>query len=418
MNEPGDDTEPGRSPDEPTNPETPQRWLTAGIGSVGATSFLSDSGHEIATAVLPSFLTSTLHAGPGALGLIEGISDALTGITKLAGGPLANDPGRRARLARGGYLITGLATGAIGAATSVWQVGVLRAFAWAARGIRSPARDTLLASLARQDAYGRAFGVERAGDNLGAVAGPLLASLLVSLFGIRHAIYFAAIPGALAAVSITIAAREAKRVHTDARARRQARLNLTALRRAGVVRALIPIALFELGNIATTLLILRATDLLHSGTRSLTAATSLAILIYAAHNAFAALVALLGGHWIDKAGPRVVFALGALLYLAAYGMFAVNWHGWAPLLAAFVLAGSGIGLAETAESALFAKLLPDELRGSGFGLLGLVQAAGDFASTAAVGLLWTAVSPSLGFGYAAAWMFAAALATAIVRPAS
>jgi MFS family permease len=391
--------------------EREEGWLTRGVGSVGATSFLSDSGHEIATAVLPSFLTATLHAGPGALGLIEGVSDALTGVAKLVGGPLANDPRRRARMASGGYLITGIATGAIGAASAVWQVGLLRALAWASRGFRSPARDTLLASLAREDTYGRAFGLERAGDNLGAVAGPLLASLLVALLGIRHAIYFAALPGALAALSITIAAREARRLHATPGTGRQLRLNLAALRRAGVVRALAPIALFELGNIATTLLILRATGLLHHGARSLTAATSLAILIYAAHNAFAALVALLGGHWIDRIGPRVVFTTGAALYVAAYGMFAVDFHAWPPLLAAFVLAGSGIGLAETAESALFARLLPDELRGSGFGLLGLVQALGDFASTAMVGLLWTAVSPTFGFGYAAAWMLACILVT-------
>lgn len=393
--------------------EREERWLTRGVGSVGATSFLSDSGHEIATAVLPSFLTATLHAGPGALGLIEGISDALTGIAKLIGGPLANEPRRRARIAGGGYLVTGIATGAIGAATAVWQVGILRALAWVSRGFRSPARDTLLASLAREDTYGRAFGLERAGDNAGAVAGPLLASLLVALFGIRHAIYFAVLPGALAAVSITVAAREARRLHTAPGARERVRLNLSALRQAGAVRALAPITLFELGNIATTLLILRATGLLHHGARSLTAATSLAILIYAAHNAFAAVVALLGGRWIDRAGPRVVFATGAGLYVAAYVMFAVDWHAWPPLLIAFVLAGSGIGLAETAESALFAKLLPDDLRGSGFGLLGLVQALGDFASTAMVGLLWTSVSPVLGFGYAAAWMLGSITVTGL-----
>lgn len=400
---------------EPTQrePGREQRWLTRGVGSVGATSFLSDSGHEIATAVLPSFLTATLHAGPGALGLIEGVSDALTGVAKLVGGPLANEPRRRARIAGGGYLITGLATGAIGAATAVWQVGLLRALAWVSRGFRSPARDTLLASLARPDTYGRAFGLERAGDNAGAVVGPLLASLLVALLGVRHAIYFAALPGALAALSITIAAREARRLHAAPTARRQLRLNLSALRRAGVMRALAPIALFELGNIATTLLILRATGLLHHGARSLTAATSLAILIYAAHNAFGSVVALLGGRWIDRIGPRIVFTAGAALYAAAYGMFAVAWHAWPPLLIAFVLAGSGIGLAETAESALFARLLPDELRGSGFGLLGLVQAVGDFASTAMVGLLWAGVSPAVGFAYAAAWMLASITVTAV-----
>lgn len=377
-------------------------WLSAGVVSVGLTSFLSDSGHEIATAVLPSFLTSTLHASAGALGLIEGISDALTGITKLIGGPLANDDQTRRRLATGGYLGTAVATAAIGLSVAVWQAGLLRALAWVSRGLRTPARDTLLASLAPERAYGRAFGLERAGDNLGAVAGPLLAAGLVAWLGIRPAIYFAVIPGILAAIAITFAAREARRRRVSPRQRFQ--FQLRALRDSGLLRRLLPIAMFELGNVATTLLILRSTQLLNYGSRSLPAAASLAILLYAGHNACGAIVAYLGGHWIDRAGPRVVFGTGAFLYLLAYGGFSIGWHDWPPLLAAFVLAGSGIGLAETAESALVAQLLPDRLRGSGFGVLGGVQSAGDFASSAIVGLLYAVVSPAVGFSYAAGWM--------------
>jgi MFS family permease len=382
--------------------EGQQRWLSPGVAGVAAASLCSDAGHEITTAVLPSFLTATLHASAGALGLIEGISDALTGVMKLAGGPLANDPARRARLASGGYLGTAIATGAIGLATTVWQAGALRALAWTSRGLRTPARDSLLASLVPRAAYGRAFGLERAGDNLGAVAGPLLAAALVALLGIRPAMLLAAIPGLFAAVAITFAASQA-RGHGAAAVRR-ARLELAELRRAGLGRLLLPVAAFELGNIATTLLILRATQLLHTPGRSLTAAASLAILLYAAHNAVAALVALVGGHWIDRAGPRLVLATGAGCYLLAYAGFAVGWLAWPALLGAFALAGGGIGLAETAEGAWVARLLPDRLRGSGFGLLGAVQSFGDFASSATVGLLYTAVSPAAGFAYAAAWM--------------
>jgi len=114
-----------------------QRWLTPGVAGVGASSFFSDSGHEITTAVLPGFLTGTLHAGAGALGLIEGASDALIGLAKLAGGPLADDAQWRGRLARGGYLGTALLGGAIGLAGAVWQVALLRAGSWIARGLRS-----------------------------------------------------------------------------------------------------------------------------------------------------------------------------------------------------------------------------------------------------------------------------------------
>lgn len=373
------------------------------MASVGLTSFFSDSGHEIATAVLPTFLVSVLHSSAATLGLIEGISDALTGVAKLVSGPLANEQRRRGRLASSGYLGTALATGAIGLCVAAWQVGVLRALAWTSRGMRSPARDSLLASLAPKTGYGRAFGVERAGDNLGAVVGPLLAAGLVAWVGIRPAIYFAFVPGALAAVAISVAAREARRQGQGVVPRRL-RIELSAMREAGAVRALVPIALFELGNVATTLLILRATQLLHNGTTTLALATLLAILLYSGHNASAAVVALLGGHWLDRTDARLVFATGAGLYILAYAAFALPMRAPLLLLLAFLLAGAGIGLAETAESTVFARLLPDHLRGSGYGLLGATQAVGDFTSSAVVGLLYVAVSPTVGFGYAAAWM--------------
>ncbi|HEX3004835.1 MAG TPA: hypothetical protein VHO27_11540, partial [Angustibacter sp.] len=75
---------------EPEAAEHERRWLTPGVAGIGAASFFSDAGHEMATSLLPAFLTSTLHAGPAALGAIEGVSDALVGVSKLAGGPLSN----------------------------------------------------------------------------------------------------------------------------------------------------------------------------------------------------------------------------------------------------------------------------------------------------------------------------------------
>ncbi|HEV8560437.1 MAG TPA: MFS transporter [Actinophytocola sp.] len=391
------------------------RWLTRGVAGVGASSFFSDAGHEITTAVLPSFLSATLHAGAGALGLIEGASDALIGLAKVAGGPLADDPRWRSRLARGGYLGTAVLGGAIGLATAVWQVAILRAGSWVARGLRSPARDALLATLAPRSAYGRAYGLERAGDNAGALVGPLLAALLVSVIGVRPTLLIAAIPGVFAAIAITVAAREASRVVAAPAGRRRLAVNLSALRGYGLVRALLPVALFECGNIATTLLILRATDLLHHGGRGVAAATSLAILIYAAHNAFATVAALVGGTVIDRVGARMVFAAGAAVYIVAYAGFAIGTHNWAWLLVAFCLAGIGIGFAETAESTLVAHALPDRLRGSGFGLLGVVQAGGDLLSSAVVGLLWATLSPTVGFAYAAVWMSASLVAALVIR---
>lgn len=244
----------------------------------------------------------------------------------------------------------------------------------------------------------------------------------MALLGVRQTILLAIVPGVLAAVAITIAAREARRTVTDPGARRTLTLNLRELRVAGLARVLTPVALFELGNLATTLLILRATDLLATtgpgGTgRDLTAAaTSLAILLYAAHNAAATVAALVGGQVADRLNPRAVFAAGAAVYVAGYLLFAIGSHGWPVLLVAFLLCGVGIGFGETAESTVVAHGLPERLRGNGFGVLGLTQALGDLGSTLVAGLLWALVSPEVAFGYAAVWMTGSLIASGLLRP--
>ncbi|WP_211217914.1 MFS transporter [Microbacterium luticocti] len=380
---------------------------------MGAASFFSDTGHEIVTSVMPTFVTGVLGGSAAALGAIEGISDACTGIAKVVGGPLADDPARRRAMATGGYLVTAAATAAIGLTTAVWQAGVLRAVAWTARGGRSPARDALLGSIASRDGYGRAFGLERAGDNLGAVAGPLLAAVLVGWLGIRPTMWSALVPGVLAALAITLAAR-AVHAAPDGE-RRRVWLDLRGLHRSGLTRPMLPIVLFECGNLATTLLILRATDALDAF--GVAGAASLAIALYAGHNAVAAVVALLGGAWLDRTGPRRVFATGAAAYLVAYALLAASATGPAGLIAGFLLAGAGIGLAETAESALVAGILPDRLRGSGYGVLGGVQAVGDVVATVVAGMLYTVAGAGAAFGYAAGWMVLAVAASVLIRPA-
>ena len=176
-----------------------------------------------------------------------------------------------------------------------------------------------------------------------------------------------------------------------------------------------PVLLFEFGNLAATLLILRATQLFTSPQRSVATATTMAILIYAGHNVVATCASLVAGRWFDRAGPRVVFATGAAVYVAAYCAFAVGPHSAVAVALAFAAAGAGIGLAEPTESAVVAQLLPDRLRGSGFGVLGAVQATGDLVATVVAGLLYTLTSPAVAFGYAAAWMVAAAVASGALR---
>ena len=146
-----------------------------------------------------------------------------------------------------------------------------------------------------------------------------------------------------------------------------------------------------MGNAASMLLILRATDLLQTGGRAATrrCQSENRIVLYAAHNGAASLAAIGGGHLADRFTAREVFMGGAVAYVIGYTVFAVGGSGWPVLLAAFVVCGVGIGFAETAESTVIAKGLSDRLRSKGFGVLGLTQAFGDLGAILVAAMLWS-----------------------------
>lgn len=400
----------------PTSEASSAEWLTAGVRGIGTASLLADLGHEVPTALLPSLLTSTLGAPAAALGVIEGVSDGLAGAARFAGGALADDPHRRRRTAVGGYATTAVLSGLVGAATATWQVAVLRAGAWAARGLRVPARNALLADVVPVSVYGRAYGFERAMDNLGAVGGPLLALALVALVGVRTAILLSIVPGLLAVAAILYAIRHTatpKSVHHQ-----PLRIRVRPVLRGRLGTLMIGIAALELGNIAATLLILRATELLEPG-RSHDSAVQIALLLYAAYNLSATLASVPAGRSSDRHGAPVVLAAGAGLFAAAYAGFALTGASLAVLAICFIAAGVAIGCAETAEHAAVATLAPTDIRGSAFGLLAAVQSVGNLVASATVGALWTAVSPTAGLmAAAAAMLVATAILAATARAAS
>jgi MFS family permease len=388
---------------EPTT-HTQERWLGPGVAGIGSASFLADVGHEIPTALLPNLLTATLGVPAAALGLIEGLSDGLAGEARLAGGAIADDPQRRRAQAVAGYATTAVLSSLIGVATAVWQVGVLRAGAWAARGLRVPARNALLADIVPAGVYGRAYGFERAMDNLGAIVGPLLALGLVGLVGTRTAIALSVIPGLLAAAAIVYAIRHAPRA--ERRDRQPLRLRIRPVLTGRLGRLMVGVSAFEFGNVAATLLILRASELLVPG-RGQDRATQLALGLYVAYNLAATVASVPAGRLGDRRGAVLVLTLGVGLFGLAYAGFAAGGSSVLALAPWFVAAGVAIGCVETAEHAAVAILAPAELRGSAFGLLAAVQSFGNLAASAIAGLLWTTVSPRVAFAYLVGWVLLA-----------
>lgn len=372
-----------------------QKWLNRNILALGLTSFFSDFGHEMATSILPAFLVS-IGGSPALLGLIEGASDASTSMMKLVSGWYSDRIGKRKPFASVGYFLTAAGVGAFSLAFSWPQVLLSRVIAWIGKGTREPARDALLADSTTSRYYGRVFGFHRMMDTLGAIIGPALALVFIRLMSLRPIFLIALIPSILAFVTIVLLVKEKG-------GNRQESLHLFASIKnlpASFRFFLIAVGLFGLGNFADSMLILRATELM-TPTKGAAVATGLAILLYTFHNISYAAFSFPGGILADKIGKRALLSIGYFLTGVVSLGFILNVASLSYLVPLFLIAGIAIAITDAMERAIAADLLPENLRGTGYGTLATVNGIGDFASSAVVGLLWTSVSPLAGFGYGA-----------------
>jgi MFS family permease len=387
-------------------------WLNRSTVGVGLASLFSDVSHELGTAVLPAVLLA-LGAGPAALGWIEGSADGLSALAKLWGGVMTDRVARRKPLASIGYLVTALGIAAIAVCTTWYQVLACRVAAWIGRGSRSAPRDVLMAEATTPATTGKAFGMERAGDALGAVIGPLVAvALLARGVEARHVMFASLVPGLLAFLSIVFLVRETPAGLRSGRARSV----LGSLRETGKPfhRYLGAILLFGSGDFSRTLLILYATQHLTGSLFSWKAGT-LAIALYVLHNAVSSFAAFPIGFLTDRVGRRPVLIAGYLFAAATTAGFALLPATPAALAVLFICSGIYIASEEVAEKAYAVELLPREVRGTGLGVLAAVNGAGDFVSSALVGMLWAAfpATEAPGFFLAAAFQLAGAIALAV-----
>ena len=391
--------------------EIPQRktsngWLNRTVLGVGLTSLFSDWSHETATAVLPAFL-AVIGAGPAWLGAIEGIADGLSSFAKLASGHYTDQWKRRKSLAVFGYAFTALATASFGIATHAVQVLVARSAAWLGRGVRSPAKKALLAADVPLGAYGRAFGLERLMDTLGAILGPLTALwiLQVTNHSYRKVFLWTLLPGMIAVGCFWLLVRERP---IEAKEKKSFLVGLGTLP-AEFRRFLIGVGIFGAGDFSHTLLILYATKML-AAQYGMARAASLAVILYTLHNVFYAGSAYASG-WLSDHVPhrRAVLAAGYGLAVVTALLLCTGTHSLWLLGGIFVLAGLYIGTEEALEDSVAAEIVPREQHGMAFGTLAAVNAVGDFLSSVLVGALWSAFGVGAAFGVSAILFAAGAI---------
>jgi MFS family permease len=373
------------------------RWLNRTVLGIGLASLFSDFSHEVATALLPTFL-ATMGVAAAWLGIIEGVSDGLASFAKMGSGFYTDKLQRRKPIAVLGYVVTALGTASFGLATSAWHVLLARASAWLGRGVRTPVKKALLASAVTRETYGRAFGFERMMDTIGAIIGPISAVFLLAAFHHHYPPLFALtlIPGLTAAALIAFLVQEKERkpvAHVSFGDR------LRSLPKP-YRKFLVAVGLFGSGDFAHSMLILLATQKLAPAFGTAKAA-SFAIGFYVIHNVLYATSAPISGWLADRFKKPFVLSAGYALAAVMAGLIIVLPATIWTFVLIFVLGGIYIGVEETLEDSLCAELVNEEQHGMAFGVLATVNGVGDFVSSIVVGLLWTQFGTNVAFGYSA-----------------
>jgi MFS family permease len=388
-----------RTPTEPGEPG-PAPGLLGRLGPnvwrLGLVSFFADVSSEMVYPLTPLLLTSVLGAPVAVVGLIEGAAEATASLLKTVSGRLSDRSGRRRPFVLAGYSLSALAKPLIALAAGWPLVLVARVADRFGKGLRTSARDALLADSVEPGCLGRAFGWHRAMDTLGAVVGPFLALLLMWLAAgnLRLPFLLAFIPGAIGA-GLVLAVTERRRPV----ARAVPSLSPRALPQ-GFRRYLLAWGAFSAANSSDVFLLLEA--------RHLGSSTTHVVGLYALYNLVYAAASPVLGHLSDRLGRRRVMSWGLLVFAAVYVGFALAASPW-QLWGLFAVYGLYTAATDGVGKALAVDLVPPAVRAGALGLLGTVTGLAGLAASVIAGALWSAVGPWAAFAYGAAGALAGAL---------
>jgi MFS family permease len=382
--------------------------LPRAVWALGFTSLFMDTSSELVHGLLPVFLVVTLGASATALGVIEGIAEATAQISRVFSGWLSDALGRRKALTVAGYGLAAATKPLFPLANSIGLVLIARFLDRIGKGIRGAPRDALVADLTPPAKRGEAFGLRQSLDTIGATLGPAIAIGLMYLFNddIRTVLWFAVIPAVLAVLVLVIGVKEP--AHRQGKER--APLHAKEIGQLPHAYWLVIIAgtVFTLARFSEAFLVIRARD---GGLALAWAPAVIAVmsLVYAA-SAYPA------GWLQDRIGARPLLLSGLVALIAADLLLAFG-----PTLVAIFLGiclwGLHMGLTQGVLAALIAATAPERLRGTAFGLFGLITGLATLLASIIAGLLWDKIGASATFLAGAAFAAISFAAFLLVRRA-
>lgn len=380
--------------------------LPRNVWVVTITSFLTDVSSEMIFNLIPLFLVNVLGVKTNIVGLIEGVAEATASLLKIVSGTISDRIGKRKSLAVLGYSLSAFSKPLLYFANSWGWVLFIRFSDRLGKGIRTAPRDSLLAGSINSENRGLAFGLHRAGDTAGAFVGLAIATWIIwvtqgntnslTQATFQTVVLISIVPGILAVFILALGARE---ISSGRGSGSRFLISFNNLDRRFKAFLLV-IFLFTLGNSADAFIILRAQE------RGLTVLQVMGMLL--TFNAVYFLLATPIGALSDRVGRRIILLIGWIIYGLVYIGFAIAHTGY-QVWFIYALYGIYYAMTEGTARALVADLVPQERRGTAYGLFhGTVGIAALPASLIA-GLLWQGIGGWAGFGPSAPFLFGAAL---------
>src|SRR3990172_4809297 len=368
---------------------------------LGLVSFFTDISSEMLYPIIPIFLTAVLHAPMSVVGLIEGIAESTASILKVVSGWLSDRSGKRKTFVIYGYSLSTIAKPLLALAATWHFVLAARFLDRFGKGLRTSARDALIADSTEIEFRGKAFGFHRAFDTVGAVFGPLLALLLLYYLdgNYRRIFLIAFIPALISVILLFLYVSEKK-----GEKKVGVSFKLSEFSHDFKIFLLINIV-FAIGNSSNVFLILRTKNIFESfgGVPSVISSifgsmgiTAIVVLTYVAYNITYSLASMPAGILSDRIGRRNVMVGGFLIFSLVYLGFALVNRGYIVWIL-FAVYGFYMAMTDGVSKAYAVDLVPAEKRGTAIGLYYSVTGILALLSSIIAGLLWDYAGASAPF---------------------
>lgn len=359
------------------------------IRKLGWISFWGDVASEMTYPVMPLFIVGTLKAPAWTIGVIEGVAALLISFLRLWSGLKSDTMQSRVGIVRWGYGLGAFAKPLVALAPSWGAVLALRLVDRTGKGIRTSARDAMIADHADPERPGYAFGFHRMMDSAGALVGVLFGLLLLWLFpeNLRLILGLTLIPGV---ICLFVAFQVRDQQH------REAKQGMPLAKWKDIPDkcrlAIVVSALFGIANSSDIYLLLHASEV---GFAPIAVAAC-----YAVYNLVFMASSTPFGKLSDLRGPLFALTIGWMVYSISYAGMSVATG--ALVVALFALYGIAIGATDGVSKAFISSYAPKDSRGAIMGwhycTIGLTTLVGNLIT----GYLWTVVSSKAALGFCAA----------------